>query len=211
MRGITEVNRLKHKVARAQCAFWGTRTFFCLSLLLLTISAKAQQSGIDLTFDPASTAIHWTLGAVLHTVHGTFRLKSGHVHLDLRTGEMTGLLVVDATSGESADSARDQKMHQSILESSRYPTITFRPVHIKGTFQPNQAQTLTIDGVFNLHGQDHPLQLTVNLRPNSNAMSVVTQFDVPYVQWGLKDPSTFVLRVSKDVSIDIDSTVRIKQ
>jgi polyisoprenoid-binding protein YceI len=202
---------LKHKVAHGQSGLLRICTCLCLSLLLLNIAAKAQQSRvIDITFDPASTAIHWTLGGVLHTVHGTFRLKSGFVHLDLETGEMTGLLVVDATSGESGNSARDQRMHKSILESSQYGTITFRPTHLNGSFQPNQGQTLTIDGVLNLHGQDHPLTLTVNVGPNSNAMSVVTHFDVPYVRWGLKDPSTFVLRVGKDVSIDIDATAQIK-
>jgi polyisoprenoid-binding protein YceI len=202
---------LKHKVALGQGGFLRIWPCLCLSLLLFNISAKAQQSGIDLTFDPASTTIHWTLGATMHTVHGTFKLKSGAVHLDPRTGEMTGAIVVDATSGESGDSGRDQKMHQSILDSSQYPTITFRPEHLKGAFQPNQAQTLTVDGVFSLHGQDHPLQLTINLRPNSNAISAVTHFDVPYVQWGLKDPSTFVLRVSKDVSVEIEATAQIKQ
>lgn len=203
--------RLKPEVTHGQKSLLRTSICLCLSLLLLNIAAKAQQShAIDLTFDPASTAIHWTLGAVMHSVHGTFRLKSGVVHLDLTTGEMTGLLVVDATSGESGNSARDQKMHQRILESSQYPTITFRPTHLSGTFQQNQDQTLTVDGVLNLHGQDHPLQLTVNVRPNTNAMSVVTHFNVPYVRWGLKDPSTFVLRVGKDVSIDIDATPQIK-
>jgi polyisoprenoid-binding protein YceI len=180
-------------------------------MFLLSIAVSAQQSRImDITFDPASTTIHWTLGAVLHTVHGTFKLKSGVVHLDPRTGEMTGLLVVDATSGESGNSERDQKMHQSVLESSKYGTITFRPIHLNGTFQPNQTQTLMVDGVLNLHGKDHPLQLTVDLRPTSNAMSVATHFDVPYVQWGLKNPSTFVLRVSKDVSVNIEATAQIK-
>jgi polyisoprenoid-binding protein YceI len=188
-----------------------TCTCLCVGLFLSTISVNAQQSRVmDMTFDPASTSIHWTLGAVLHTVHGSFKLKSGSVHLDLNTGEMAGSLVVDATSGESGNSARDQTMHQSVLESSQYGTITFRPTHLKGTFQPNQAQTLTVDGVLNLHGKDHPLQLTVKLRPKSNEMSVATHFDVPYVQWGLKDPSTFVLRVSKNVSVDIEATAQMK-
>lgn len=210
-RPLRRPNRLIHKGNYGRSGFVRTCTCLCLSLLLLSTAVNAQQSrALDITFDPASTSIHWTLGAVLHTVHGTFRLKSGVVHLDPRTGEMTGLLVVDATSGESGNSARDQKMHRSVLESSKYETITFRPIHLSGTFQPNQARTLTVDGVLNLHGKDHPLQLTVNLRPNPNGMSVVTHFDVPYVQWGLKDPSTFVLRVSKDVSVDIEATAQIK-
>ena len=200
----------KHKLTLGQSRFVRTLISLCLSLLLLNIAAKAQQPRVDITFDPETTSIHWTLGAVMHTVHGTFKLKSGVVHIDPRTGEMTGRLVVDATSGESGNSERDQKMHQSVLESSKYGTITFRPIHLNGTFQPNQTQTLTVDGVLNLHGKDHPLLLTVDLRPTSNAMSVTTHFDVPYVQWGLKNPSTFVLRVSKDVSVDIKATAQIK-
>ena len=208
---IRRSHRLIHKVSFGQSGFMRTCTCLCLSLLLLSVTVNAQQSrSMDISFDPANTSIHWTLRAVLHTVHGSFKLKSGSVHLDLNTGEVTGSLVVDATSGESGNSARDQKMHQSVLESSQYRKITFRPTHLNGTFQPNQAQTVTLDGVLNLHGKDHPMQLTVNLHPTSNAMSVATHFDVPYVQWGLKDPSTFALRVSKDVSVDIEATAQIK-
>jgi len=206
---LRTVNCPSHKITYGRSGF--VEVLSCLTVLLLSIAVNAQQPReMDMTFDPENTSIHWTLGAVLHKVHGTFRLKSGVVHLDPQTGEMTGLLIADATSGESGNSARDQKMHQSILESSQYGTITFRPIHLNGHFQPNQAQTLMVDGVLNLHGKDHPLQLTVNLRPKSNAMSVTTHFDVPYVQWGLKDPSTFVLRVSKDVSVDIEATAQIK-
>lgn len=201
---------MKHKARHGLGGVVLKRTHICLGLLLLAIPVTAQQSGVNLTFDPGSTTIHWTLGAVMHTVHGTFRLKSGSVHVDPATGEMTGLIVIDASSGESGDTARDQKMHQNILESAQYPTITFRPTHLNGSFQPSRNQTVTIDGVFTLHGHPHLLQLTVNAAPGANGISVTTNFDVPYVEWGLKDPSTFVLRVSKSVSINIDATAKVK-
>jgi polyisoprenoid-binding protein YceI len=175
-------------------------------LLLLSWAGVGQaQTGIDVTLDPGNTVIRWTLTDVLHTTHGTFKLKSGSIHLDPQSGNLTGLIVVDATSGESGNETRDRKMHKEFLESSRYPTITFRPTRLAGNFDPGKQQLLVVDGIFNLHGQDHPLHLNVTTRPSANSVILATHFDVPYVQWGIKDPSTFVLRVSKVVSIDIES------
>jgi polyisoprenoid-binding protein YceI len=203
--------RLKYRVAGVWAMSLRTSASLCLLLLAGAAAARAQQArGIDIKLDPTSTVIHWTLGDVLHTVRGTFKLKSGLVHLDPETGAVTGSVVVDATSGESGNSMRDQVMHNKVLESSRYQTITFRPVHVNGKFDPNREQALTVDGIFSLHGQDHPLQLNVSVHPDSGAITLTTHFTVPYVQWGLKDPSSFVLRVDKDVSIDIEATARLK-
>lgn len=204
--------RLKYRAAGVYARFLRTCASHCLLLLFVGAStARAQRlRGIDIKLDPATTVIHWTLGDVLHTVRGTFKLRSGLVHLDPETGAVTGSVVVDATSGESGNSMRDQVMHNKVLESSRYQTITFRPVHLNGRFDPSREQALTVDGIFNLHGQDHPLQLIVSAHSTSGSIIFNTHFMVPYVQWGLKDPSTFVLRVDKDVSIDIEGTSQLK-
>src|SRR5206468_824467 len=57
-------------------------------------------------FDPTRTTVAFTLGDVLHTVHGSFKLKSGVIHFDSSTGKASGSVVVDATSGESGSGAR---------------------------------------------------------------------------------------------------------
>src|SRR5579859_989914 len=87
------------------------------------LSAAAQDSSFQL--DPAQTAVKFTLGDVLHTVHGTFRLKRGALQLDPASGKVSGEIVVDARSGESGSTMRDRKMHKEILESDRYPEISF--------------------------------------------------------------------------------------
>ena len=132
--------------------------------------------------------------------------KNGSFQVDPATGDASGLIVVDATSGESGDESRDKRMHNAILESAKYPAITFRPTHVDGPINLATAGAVTVHGVLNLHGQDHPLDLTVNLHPQGSAVALATHFTVPFVAWGLKDPSTFVFRTDKEVTLDVDGT-----
>ena len=131
-------------------------------LVLFAVFAQplaAQQYTV--TLDPAQTTIEYTVDSTLHTVHGTFKLKSGEIHFDPSSGKASGTLVVDATSGDSGNDSRDKKMHQQILESKRYPEITFTPQKISGTFNPSATSQLELSGNFQLKGQDHPLTATI--------------------------------------------------
>ncbi|HEU4635116.1 MAG TPA: YceI family protein [Edaphobacter sp.] len=186
------------------------RIFLLVSMLVFFTGSNSAQSvqPITVTLDPAATTIDWTLGATMHTVNGTFKLKQGTIQCNPRTGEASGLIEIDATSGESGNSSRDHRMHKSILESDRYQRITFRPVHIEGSLGEALHGDFVVDGIFNLHGQDHPMKLNVSAQPATGGISIKTHFVVPYVQWGIKDPSTFVFRVEKDVSVDVSAVAK---
>jgi len=165
---------------------------------------------ILLHLDPSTTQIHWTLNTNLHIVHGTFRLKSNDVKVDPASGDATGLIVIDATSGESGESARDRRMHSAILESARYPTISFRPTHVEGKIDLVTGGPIAVTGAFSLHGQDHPLQIIIHMQPQKpgsqpSTNALTTHFSIPFVAWGLKDPSTFIFRTDKEVALDIDA------
>jgi polyisoprenoid-binding protein YceI len=181
----------------------------CLIVLLtLSVAGFGQKpaAAIDIRLDPATTSIRWTLNTTLHAVHGTFKLKSGSFEIDPATGAASGQIVIDATTGESGDSARDKRMHTAVLESAQYPTITFRPSHVSGKIDLTATGTVTVDGILNLHGQDHPMQLTVNLHPQDAGVALATHFSVPFIAWGLKSPNTFILRTGKEVALDVDAT-----
>src|SRR5579863_9012986 len=81
------------------------------SLLISTASPAVAQNAV-LELDPAQSQVSFTLGDILHTVHGNFKLKRGTVKFDLTTGHASGLVIVDATSGDSGSHARDRKMHK---------------------------------------------------------------------------------------------------
>ena len=103
-----------------------------LFVCVCAVAAPASAQQIAVTLDPAATRINFTLGATLHTVHGTFKLRSGQIHWDTATGRATGSVVIDATSGNTDNASRDKNMHNQVLESARFPDITFTPAQIKG-------------------------------------------------------------------------------
>jgi polyisoprenoid-binding protein YceI len=99
-------------------------------------------------------------------------------------------------------------MHKEVLESEKYEDISFSPTHVSGTVSP--GSTIELQGTFHIHGGDHPLHLSVPLEMNGEELSAKLHFVIPYVEWGMKNPSTLVLRVSKEVSIEIVAKGRLR-
>ena len=176
---------------------------FVLALLPL---AAAQAQDATLAFVPQRTAVNFTLGDVLHTVHGTFVLKSGTVHFNPSTNTVTGMIVVDAASGDSGSSGRDHKMHKEILLSERYTEVTFRPDKVEGKVSQQGTSTVNVHGMFGILGAEHEIVVPAEVELAPDHWTLKTHFDVPYVKWGLKDPSTFILRVGKTVAIDLSAS-----
>jgi len=128
--------------------------------------------------------------------------SSGHVRFDPATGKASGAIVVDATSGDSDNKSRDKKMHDEILENRKYPEIVFTPEHIKGALNPKGVSQVELSGVFRIHGQDHNIAMTFAVQPPAgDRIQATTHFSVPYVQWGIKSASTFLLHANDTVEI----------
>ncbi len=155
--------------------------------------------------NPAQTHVEFTLSDVLHTVHGSFQLKRGTVRYDLKAGKCSGEIVIDAQSGNSGSEARDKRMHKNILESAKYPEIVFIPDHADGTLS-----AANVHGMFTIHGASHEMTMTAEARPSGDGVELRAHFLVPYVQWGMKNPSTLFLRVGDTVKIDVDARGAIR-
>jgi polyisoprenoid-binding protein YceI len=189
--------------------FRSTRLAIVIFVLTLKATTLCAQE-MTLELDSANTKINFTLQATLHTVRGVFKLRSGTIHCNLSTGSASGLVVVDATSGDTGNKSRDHEMHQEILESQRYPEIIFIPTSFAGTVA-NGASEVKLNGVLRLHGVDHPMTLILPVQVNGNSITAKTHMVIPYVAWGLKNPSTLILRVSQTVEVDIASSGQLKQ
>ena len=178
----------------------------CAALLLVLaplLHAQAAPQNVTLHLDPSRTEIHWTLSGNTHEVHGTFKLKGGLITYDPATGVAQGEIAVDLVTGESGNHSRDSRMQKDILESDKYPQAIFHPLKVTGAVKPGSPQNVTIDGTFTIHGKDHPLRMEAKVDVTGQDTAAATKFSIPYVDWGMKDPSTFILRVDKTVNLEI--------
>jgi polyisoprenoid-binding protein YceI len=172
-----------------------------LLLTTLAVCAAARSQEIVLNPDPAAATVQFKLPATLHTVHGSFKLKHGAIRFNPATGKISGDVVVDAASGNSGNDSRDRRMHKEILESAKYPEIVFTPDRVDGTVAPQGASQIQVHGVFRIHGAAHEITIPVQVRMANGQASATTNFAIPYVMWGIKNPSTFFLHVGDKVEI----------
>ena len=196
---MTKLNLLRRSLVVLAFASW-----------VISVASPVIAQNAVLELDPAQSQVNFTLGDILHTVHGNFKLKRGTVKFDPATGHASGLVVVDATSGDSGSHARDHKMHKDILESAQYPEITFTPQQVQGQVLPQGDFKVQVLGTFAMHGTTHPLTLVIQAHLAGEHLTADTQFNIPYVSWGLKNPSMLFLRVNDTVDIAIHAAGQMK-
>lgn len=161
-------------------------TALTFALVLLAVAAWGQKQA-KLSISPSQTTVAFTLGDVLHTVHGNFKVRSGEIHFSPDTDAISGEIAVDAASGDSGNGSRDRKMNKDILESTRYPDITFRPDRVEGKVAPSGSSDVQVHGLFGIHGSEHEITVPAHVEFSPQHWDLSVHFVVPYVKWGLKD------------------------
>jgi hypothetical protein len=105
---------------------------------------------------------------------------------------------------------RDHRMHRTILESARYREIVFVPDRAEGVVAPHGTSQVQLHGSFRMHGAAHDITLPIQVEMVDGQATATTHFVIPYVKWGMKNPSTFFLRVSQEVDIKITTHARLE-
>ena len=168
---------------------------------LFVAEAASPAQELLLQLDPAKSGANIMLVGNIHTVDGSFLLKHGAIRFDPATGKASGEVVFDATSGKTGNGSRDNKMHKDVIQSRRYPEIAFRPDRADGTLSTSGDSTLQVHGMFVIHGTEHEVTIPVQVNLTGDAWSAKASFPVPYVKWGMKNPSVLFLRVGDTVQV----------
>lgn len=191
---------------------WPVRLRSILAVLFLAVlCSAATAAAAELTFklDPVPSRVEFSVSDFLHTVHGEILFKRGTLRFDPATGVAGGKLVVDATSADSGNSLRDGIMHRDVLESKKFPEITFTPQHIRGRVAAQGTSQVEIEGIMTLHGRAHPMTIPVSVQAAKGRAAADAQFTIPYVRWGLKDPSVLFFRVTKTTAVKVHVVGRL--
>jgi polyisoprenoid-binding protein YceI len=171
-----------------------------LPLSIASLSLAQQQT---FTANPSACDVAFALTGTGHEVHGTFHVQSGTIQFDRSAPKISGSIVVSAASGDSGDKGRDKTMHSNVLDVEHFADVTFAPQSYQGTLAPSGDSTIQITGTFTLHGTPHDITVPMQVHIDGSTLTANGKFVVPYVKWGLKDPSVFILKVAKEVHIDI--------
>ena len=97
-------------------------------------------------------------------------------------------------------------MHESVLESNRFPEAVFSPDHVKGQFASIGESQLEVHGSLRMHGSEHEMTIPIRVKSQHDLVTATAKFVVPYVAWGMKDPSNLMLRVDKSVEVEVRLT-----
>jgi polyisoprenoid-binding protein YceI len=169
-------------------------------LSVASLSLAQQQT---FTANPSACDVAFALAGTGHEVHGTFQVQSGTIQFDRSASKISGSIVVSAASGDSGDKGRDKKMHTDVLDVEHFADVTFAPQSYQGTIAPSGDSTIQVAGTFTLHGTPHDITVPVQVHIEGSTLTAKGKFVVPYVKWGLKDPSIFILKVAKEAQIDL--------
>ena len=168
---------------------------------VLAPAVLAQHQTFVVNSDASQVKI--TLKTTHELVNGTFHVQSGSIEFDRTAPKMSGSVVVHAGSGKTGNDSRDKKMNKDILKVEQYATVSFEPKTYTGAIALSGDSKLQVTGIFTLLGTPHEITIPIIVRVEGTAATAKAHFVVPYVQWGLKNPSFLVWKAESDVAIDL--------
>jgi polyisoprenoid-binding protein YceI len=176
---------------------------FAVVVLALLFAPAAFAQRQTFALNPQASEVKITLNTTHEVVNGTFHIQSGSIEFDRGASRMSGSVVVLAGSGKTGNDSRDKRMNKDILKADQYATVSFEPKTYTGTISLSGDSNIQVTGTFTLLGTPHEITIPMLVHLEGTTATAKAHFVVPYIQWGLKDPSFMFWKADKDVAIDL--------
>jgi polyisoprenoid-binding protein YceI len=171
--------------------------------LAVTLAPGAFAQHRTFVVNPDASEVKMTLNTTREIVNGTFHVQSGSIEFDNSTPAMSGSVVVLAGSGKTGNDSRDKRMYKEILQIQQHATVSFEPKTYTGAIAPSGDSTIQVTGIFTLLGTPHEITIPMLVHLDGAGATAKAHFVLPYIQWGLKDPSFLIWKADHDVAIDL--------
>jgi len=186
------------------------KSFAVLALAVLVAPAALAQHQ-TFVVNPDASEVKITLKTTHELVNGAFHIQSGSIEFDRGTPKMLGSVVVLAGSGKTGNDSRDKKMNKDILKVEQYATVSFEPKTYTGALALSGDSNLQVTGIFTLLGTPHEITIPILVHLEGTTATAKAHFVIPYVQWGLKNPSFLIWKADDDVAIDLSLAGRLSK
>jgi polyisoprenoid-binding protein YceI len=174
---------------------------FALALIFApAVLAQHQTFAVN----PDASQVKIRLNTTHEVVNGTFHVQSGSIDFDRTLPHISGMVIVAARSGKTGNDSRDKKMNKDILKVEHFEAVSFAPKAYTGTIASSGNSTIQVTGIFTLLGTPHDLTIPMQVHIEGSKATAKGQFIVPYVQWGLKNPSFLIWKAENNVGVELD-------
>jgi polyisoprenoid-binding protein YceI len=171
-----------------------------IAVVLVPVALAQHQTFV---VNPGESDVKMTLNTTHEVVNGSFHIQAGSIEFDRSVPRMSGTIAVLAGSGKTGNDSRDKRMNKEILKVDQYTGISFAPKTYTGTISPSGDSTVQVSGVFTLLGTPHDLTIPMQVHIDGLKATARAKFVVPYVQWGLKNPSFLFWKAEDKVAIEL--------
>ena len=175
----------------------------------LCLATPALAAEHVLTLDPAHARVTFVLEATGHDVEGSFPLSKCEVHFDPEAGTASGEISLDAAQGVTGNPKRDKTMKEKVLLTPTAPSIVFHPARFRGILPETGAADVALTGSVSVAGLEQPLTLVAHVVRSAAGLHLQSTAPVPFVEWGLHDPSVLFMKVQKIVQLSIEGDASI--
>jgi polyisoprenoid-binding protein YceI len=189
-----------------------------LAVTLFAVVAFGETKTYTITDDGKNYAM-FESQATLETIHGTTTKVAGSIVADPRdAGAAKVEINIDLASLETGIAMRNQHMRERFLQTSDFPTATFKSVGIvlPKAVEPNKPIEGTIRGDFTVHGVTKQItvplrvvyipesELTKSSRGPGDWIHATTNFTIKLGDYGIAVPQQLMLKLADSVDIKLD-------
>ncbi|MFV1883810.1 MAG: YceI family protein [Balneola sp.] len=175
-------------------------------LLIVFVLAVSINGYSQSYFTDSGTAVFHSK-VPLHTFSGTSENLTGLI--DLENGTVDFYLDLETLDTGNAKRDKDMKL---TLETEKFPFGEFfGKITSEFDAASNEAQDVTVEGVFKIHGKEQNINVNGQITLDGNQLKLTAGWILKLEDYEIKPPSLLFIKVDQEQEIELSAVLTIKE